>query len=115
MENNNTKKPNPILRLVLSVICGGLIGFIVMLLGESIGLLITSAAAALLISVIAYGLSINTGLQKLIAIITFIIGFFIYGSIFDSLNYGESEMLFFIFLFAPYMIITYLLTGIQQK
>lgn len=99
-----------IARIVLSIIAGSIVGFVAILLGESLGMLITAGLAAVLVAGIVVGVTSGLkGLNWLLAIIFGVATFFLYGALLGHLNENtDSEIGFLIPVFAPYVIAVFL-------
>lgn len=99
-----------IARMILSVVAGCAVGFVTILLGESICTLLTAGLAALLVAGIVGGLTSGLkGLNWLLAIIFGIAAFFLYGAWLGYLNENAGSTIgFLIPVFAPYVVAVFL-------
>lgn len=106
-----------IARVVLSLIAGSAVGFLVLLLGESLAMLITSGLAALLVAGVTYGLASRLkGLEWLLALVAGIATFFLYGALLGSQNENAGSMFGFLLpAFAPYVVAVFLYSLVKAR
>jgi len=99
-----------VVRLVLSVVVGGAIGFVLMLAGESLFILITAGLAGLLVGGLVYGIAGNrTGLGGLAGLAVGIVVTFLYAELLGYINEeAESAIIAISVFFAPYVVATFL-------
>ena len=100
-----------IVRIILSIIAGSIVGFAAMLLlGDSLFMLITAGLAALLVAgIVAMATSGLKGLNWLLAIISGVATFFLYGALLGHINENADSMIWpLIPVFAPYIIAVFL-------
>ncbi len=95
-----------IARIILSIVAGSIVGFVAILLGETLGMLITAGIAALLVAGIVSALASGLkGLNWLLAIIFGAATFFLYLALLGHLNENANSMIgFFIPVAAPYVL-----------
>ena len=98
-----------IIRIVLSLFIGIFIGLVVLLFGESTSMLLNSLIVALAYAAILYMLFEDNNLKVLIAIVAFIIGFFLHGSLLEWSNMN-AQILFAILYWGPYVALVFLLS-----
>lgn len=91
-------------RIILSVVAGSAIGLIAGVLSSSLATIISCGIAALIVAAIVYNISSGLkGLELLLALISGIATFFVYGTLLGYLEYGESLIAYFVPFLAPYI------------
>ena len=98
-----------LIKWILCTIVGGIIGFILMLINDSIFMLVSSGIVGLLVAaIVSAAAGDNSGMGKLISAVAFIVTFVLYLCLLGYLDVNAESMFFpMIFFFAPYVIITY--------
>ncbi len=94
-----------LIKFVLYAFIGLVISFILAMVSETIHAIVTCAIAGLAAAIIVYMVSEKTGLQKILAIVAFIVAFFLYSIPYRYVNEeGESFILFAIVWGIPYIL-----------
>ena len=112
MKNENA------IRIILCIVIGVIVGFVLLLFGESTSFLVNSIAMAFILTLIANELFMGNSLRALIDIIVFAVGFFVHGSIIDWLNGSDSfiGLIFWgILYFGPFAALTFIFTYNKEK
>ena len=99
-----------LVRFVLSAVVGVAIGFVLMLAGESLFMLITAGLAGLLVGGLVYGIAGNRrGLGGLAGLAVGIVVTFFYAELLGYLNEEvESAIIAMSGFFAPYVVAVFL-------
>lgn len=107
-----------ILRLILSLFVGGVVGFVLMLISESIGMLLSCGIVALFFAAFVYRrVPIKKELKGLLAVAAAIVAFFVYFMLLNALNesINGSIFIFLVFLLGPFAAFTYSYTAPTSK
>ena len=106
-----------ILRFVLSLFVGGVVGIVLMLISESIGILLSCGIVALFFAAFVYRrIPIRKELRGLLSVAAAIIAFFVYFMLLNALNesINGSTFIFLIFLLGPFVVFTYSYTALSN-
>lgn len=102
-----------IIKWILSIFVGSIIGLFLMLLtGESLYFLLTCGAFAFLAAGVSYGLFSNSSLKGLLAAAGAVVGFILYFYIMDFVNESSlPDLLCMAVFFLPYILLVYVLSS----
>ncbi len=101
-----------IVKLILYVFLGSVISLLVGLISEGIHAILTCGIAGLCVSAFLYWILPNFDLKKILTIVSFIVGFFLYFVLYSYINneYSGDGMFFPILVFvAPYVLLSFVL------
>ncbi len=106
-----------LIKFILYSFIGLTASFVLVLISAGVHLIATCAIAALAAAAFVYYLSEKTGLQKVLAVVSFIVVFFLYMLVYYYTNTeSDSDILGVIIFGAPYILFSYaLIEGASEK
>lgn len=120
-ENNvEIRDTKIIFSFIISIIVGGIIGFITIFFGEGAMILLASIVAGIIFALIAYGMSVRMNIRGVIAFASFLLFCFLYAFLFFtieeySINSNIQDIGMFFYLCSPYSILIYIWSESTRK